>query len=241
MSIAEKLSTIAENVPKVYNAGKQAEYDEFWDSYLNIKESYVAWFYRFAGYGWNEYTFKPPCDIVVTGAATGMFMMSGIRDLKALCDKVGVVIDFSKATSFTQIFSDSYIDHVGIIDTRVANKLDYILYSATKMVTVDKIILKSDGSQTFKNGFNNCTELKNITIEGKIAYSIDFKYSPLSKDSILSVFNALSDAITGQTLTLKLSAVNTAFETSAGAADGSTSEEWATLIATKPNWTISLV
>ena len=89
--------------------------------------------------------------------------------------------------------------------------------------------------------FTGATALKNITVEGPIAYSISFKDCPLSKESILSVFNALSDTITGMTLTLKLLAVNTAFETSEGAADGSTSEEWNTLIATKSNWTISLV
>ena len=35
MSIAEKLTTVAENVPKVYEAGKKAEYDAFWDKYQN--------------------------------------------------------------------------------------------------------------------------------------------------------------------------------------------------------------
>ena len=33
MSIADKLTTIAENEQKVFDAGKQAEYDEFWDSF----------------------------------------------------------------------------------------------------------------------------------------------------------------------------------------------------------------
>ena len=31
MSIADKLITIAENEQKVYHAGKQAEYNKFWD------------------------------------------------------------------------------------------------------------------------------------------------------------------------------------------------------------------
>ena len=33
MSIAEKLTTIAENEQKVYDAGQKSEYDRFWDSY----------------------------------------------------------------------------------------------------------------------------------------------------------------------------------------------------------------
>ena len=35
MSIAEKLQQIAENEQNVYDAGKKAQYDEFWDNYQN--------------------------------------------------------------------------------------------------------------------------------------------------------------------------------------------------------------
>ena len=33
MSIAEKLTQVAENVPKVHEAGKKAQYDEFWANF----------------------------------------------------------------------------------------------------------------------------------------------------------------------------------------------------------------
>ena len=33
MSVADKLTTIVENEQKVYDAGKQAAYDWFWDRY----------------------------------------------------------------------------------------------------------------------------------------------------------------------------------------------------------------
>ena len=35
MSIADKLTTIAENEQKVYDAGAKSEHDKFWDSYQN--------------------------------------------------------------------------------------------------------------------------------------------------------------------------------------------------------------
>ena len=38
MSIAEKLTLAAENVPKVYEAGKQAEHDRFWDDIQQFGE-----------------------------------------------------------------------------------------------------------------------------------------------------------------------------------------------------------
>lgn len=76
--------------------------------------------------------------------------------------------------------------------------------------------------------------------QGNIDASMGFAWCPLDKASTTSVISALSDTATAQTLTLSLSAVNTAFETSEGAADGSTSEEWLALAETKPNWLIEL-
>ena len=103
-----------------YADGEQAEHDRFWDAVLNPPHNYVNWGYRFAGYSWNDATFKPPCDIVPIGSATMMFANSPIAELKALCDKQGIVIDFSKTTSFSQMFTDASITHVGTIDTRSA-------------------------------------------------------------------------------------------------------------------------
>ena len=42
MSIEEKIETIAKNVPEVYEAGKQAEYDRFWDEYQENGNSVKA-------------------------------------------------------------------------------------------------------------------------------------------------------------------------------------------------------
>ena len=76
--------------------------------------------------------------------------------------------------------------------------------------------------------------------QGKINVSISFEWLALDKANTTSIINALSDTASGQTLTLNLAAVNTAFETSSGAKDGSTSTKFAALIATKTNWTIVL-
>lgn len=90
--------------------------------------------------------------------------------------------------------------------------------------------------------FDACRELVEVRFKGTMSYSMKIKYSTkLSKDSILSLMACLSDEAIGKTVTFSQTAVNTAFETSSGAADGSTSTEWAELIATKPNWTVSLV
>jgi hypothetical protein len=84
--------------------------------------------------------------------------------------------------------------------------------------------------------------MKEVTfVEGCIKANIDFGYCPLNKASIVSVLGGLDHGKSGLTLTLRLDAVNKAFETSEGAMDGSTSDEWLALAATKPSWTISLI
>ena len=62
MSIAEKLTTVAENVSKVYEAGKKSEYDDFWDRY-QINGTRTSYSYAFAGEGWGAINFKPKYTI----------------------------------------------------------------------------------------------------------------------------------------------------------------------------------
>ena len=58
MSIADKLTTVAENVPKVYEAGRKAEYDAEWDERQEYGNR-IDHRYFFAGNGWTSYTFNP--------------------------------------------------------------------------------------------------------------------------------------------------------------------------------------
>jgi hypothetical protein len=87
-----------------------------------------------------------------------------------------------------------------------------------------------------------CAELVDCPFEGVIGSNgIDLHWSTkLSHDSHVSIFNALSTATTGLTVTFSRTAVNKAFETSEGANDGTTSAEWLALVAAHNNWTISL-
>ena len=90
--------------------------------------------------------------------------------------------------------------------------------------------------------FSVCYELREVRFKGALIYDLSLKYSTkLSKDSILSLMACLSAEASGKTLTLSQTAVDAAFETSSGAADGSTSAEWLALVEAHSNWTISLV
>lgn len=191
------LADMPTEVGNVYDAGKQAEYDAFWDAYQD-NGNLRNYDYAFAGLGWNDTTFKPKYPIVAT-YGNGMFYLSNISAIS--------VINFANASSLYAAFR-----------------------SAKKLATIEKLILSSTTNQTFTLTFEECNKLKNIVIEGVIKNSIDIHWSPLTKASITSIINALSATTTGRTVTISQTAKNNAF----------TAEEWAALVATKPNWTIAL-
>ena len=209
MSIAEKLTTIAENERKVFETGKKAEQDYFWEIFQNSgkRTNYAYAFYDC----WNDETFNPkyPIDVGTgTNNTTYAFTYSEITDTK--------VEIIAKKTTATMFYNSK---------VRIIRKL-----------TV------AETTEFPNNTFYGATELEELTMSGTIAKA--FKVSDttkLSKASIKSVFSCLSDTTTELTTTFSKTAVNKAFETSEGANDGSTSAEWNTLVATKPNWTISLV
>ena len=118
------------------------------------------------------------------------------------------------------------------VDCSGAASIGNVFYNAPKLKRIPKVILKSDGSQTMARAFSALPSLEDIVIEGVIGASVTFQSSTkLSKASIESVFGALSNTTSGLTLTLSQTAKQNAF----------TDVQWAALVATKPNWTISLV
>lgn len=128
------------------------------------------------------------------------------------------------------MFYYAWINEVGIIDTRAASSINSIFNCANRLITVEKLILKEDGSQTLNSAFTKATQLKNIVIEGVIGNSINVSPCPLSKDSIISIINALSSTASGQIATFQTSAKEAAF----------TESEWETLTNTKSNWEFTL-
>ena len=80
MNWSEKLTTIKDNVPKVFEAGRQAEYDRFWDRYqLNGTRSIYDNFFR--ADGWNEETYNPKYEIRAK-SISALFQGANITDTK---------------------------------------------------------------------------------------------------------------------------------------------------------------
>ena len=205
MSIAEKLTTIAENETRVYEAGKQFEYDYFWDN-CQINGSRSGYQYGFAGWGWRDETFKPKYDIVPTGNASYMFYLCYITDLeKALNNKK---LSFAKLKTAAYVFATCpYLTVVPEIDITTAeySNLSYWFDNSTALTTIRKIKVKE--ATTYVGAFNNCKSLQNITFEGVIGTNISFQHSPLTVESMNSIISCLKDySVEGGTHTLTLKA-----------------------------------
>lgn len=238
MSIAEKLQTIAENEQRVYNAGyqkgkaeggdseaaynngfeagKQSEYDSFWDVYQNYGNA--AYYYdAFSSKRFTDENYNPKYDIICAESINS-----------------GCKVFYETEITDTKVSITAPRELVGIYEPHI----NEMFRGAKKLKTIRKLIVSP--ITNYINTFVACTALENIIIEGVIARDFKIQYSPLTRESITNVYNALSTDTSDKTVAFSLSAVNKAFETSEGLADGSTSDEWTSLIATKPNWTIAL-
>ncbi|MBQ2743386.1 MAG: hypothetical protein IJF32_11360 [Oscillospiraceae bacterium] len=234
------------NIEATYNKswGMQTEYDRRWDRIQDYgnKTTYTGFF---AGSSWNENSLNPKYVAKPTGNEAYQMFMFCNRGGKTKIDyrTIKEKIDLSGVVNAPNLFQDAVIDYIDLDLPNCVNLSNGFSegWSAGKKTTISIYITEKCTSLT--GCFNSCTALANLTFkEGSvIATSINLQHSPLIKESITSVVNALSSTATGLTLTLKLSAVNKAFETSTGANDGSTSAEFAALVATKTNWTITMI
>lgn len=221
--------------------GKQAEYDAFWDAYQYNHGAAQKYEYTFSNFGWNDETFKPKYDIIMDAgySGTSAFLDCKVSNIAEALEKQGVRLDTTLcgyASSMFQNTKTKRLPELNLTHTMDYNE-DYGLYMTFRdslVETIDKLIVAENLKYNYT--FQFCTKLKNIVFEGVIGQAINFQWSTLlSHDSIVSVINALSTTASGQTATFSKTAVNNAFT------GGSTGSEWQTLIATKPNWTISLV
>ncbi len=237
MTIAEKLTTIAENQQKVYEAGAKSEYDKFWDE-LQENGNREDYRYFFASLAWNDITFRPKYDMKPL-FAEGMFWGCHVTDLRSILEQRGITIDFSECMWFKNMLAfTSTITHMPTINVSSAGWCDSIFDGASRLKSASFVGIQKYLS--WDSAFYNCTSLTDITFEGEIGNHINIRFSPLKKASIISLINALSTTVTNKSVNLNKIIVNSAFKTEEGLADGSTSQEWLDLIETKPNWTISL-
>lgn len=242
------VSEYAGKIEGLYESGKQAEYDAMWDAIQN-NGNRVNYNRAFSNGNWTKEAFNPKYSIIPTEAEMTFYYFGNSSnpvsvqpDFRECFDAKGLILDFSNVQRFSNTFQFCYAKGIGVIDMSNAT-YSYNTFYNFRAETIEKLILPKQTSIINGNEFQWCSALKNIEVEGILDCYTNNMYlgsSPLSKNSIISFITALSTSASGKSITFKTDAVKSAFETSTGLKDGDTSQEWLDLIATKPNWTISL-
>jgi hypothetical protein len=212
MTIAEKLTKIAENMQNVYDAGydtghkegKKAECEAFWDVFQD-NGNRTTYKYAFSE-NWNDDIFKPKYDIKPTDASV-MFINSQIVDLKGCLERQGVVLDTSNCTTILQIFQGAKTKYIPTLDLRKCTSMSYAFNTAS-IETIEKLIVSE--TTPLGTSFQYCSGLTTIVIEGIIGVNVSFgNCSKLTVDSLKSILSALKDISgTGTSLTCTLGATN---------------------------------
>lgn len=168
--------------------------DDFWNVYQDNgnRTDYNG---AFAGIGWTDKTFTPKHDIKPTTATNLFYYAKNIKNLKQMLIDAGVVLDTSNCTSMNNfIQSADYVSHLPEISTVSCATLSQFLHWNTVLTNFDKLILKSDGSQTFSSSFGGLNNLKEIRIEGLFGVSVNLQNSSkLTNDSAISIIMHLKN------------------------------------------------
>ena len=249
MNIAEKLTRIAENEQRVYDAGytkglesgdygagvevgKNEATTKFWDDFTDRGERTT---YARAFYYWGAEYIRPTRKIIPTTADSAVNTFAQNFKLKKV---EAAYFDFSQKPRSTTTQSAYYfafynckaLEEIEDIGMQADFAYNNAFANCTKLYTIAKI--RCDEDTLFTNAFDYCNTLQNVTFDGVIGQNINVRWSTkLSKDSITNIISCLSDTASGKTLSLSKTAVNNAF----------TDAEWTALADTKKNWTISLL
>ncbi|MBE6662270.1 MAG: hypothetical protein E7606_03185 [Ruminococcaceae bacterium] len=214
MNVIEKLTEIAQNEPKVYEAGKRAGRDAFWDAFqVNGQRNDYA--HAFRGPYWTDETFSPKYDLKGSSNTwegyQEAFYKSGITNLKGILEKNNVRLITSDMVVMAGMFHGSKIEHLPEIDASSALKFDLTFYN---MANIKDISLRGvRESCTFDRTFVLSSKIENLVLtDSVIGQDLSLGQAPkLSRNSIENVICCLSDTATGKTLTLSKEAVEAAF------------------------------
>lgn len=260
MSIAEKLTTIAENTPKVYEAGLgQGEENiktQFWKDILRwdgVSESGQPTNLNnaFSGVYWTKDTFKPPCRIVPNSepsSARGMFAYFNLGETKRdnMVSITYDMLDLSNCKTNTSVygmFENATFESIEV-DLSGVPQL-YNTFSCNNGGKIYKIRTKINAT-TFSNCFNNASMLEELILEegsgiGGNGFNVQWS-TKLNKASFISIYNALSPNTTGLSITVSKTAINNAFGINV---DNETTypvgSEYYNLRHSKDNWTINYI
>ena len=202
MSIAEKLTTIAENEQKVYDKGGSDTLKKVWDSIQSNGQRNTAGHYNYSNafnyQDWNEETFRPNYDIVLKADTRGLFTYCNFAgSLKKALDNAGVKLDTSKCVNFYTIFYSMIgLTELPQLDLRKATgSLVNMIHYCPQLKRIDGVICSEDtnfASSTF--GTQGVGAIEDCIFSGVIGKSLKIsQLTGLNHESLMSVINCLKD------------------------------------------------
>ena len=151
--------------------GKKELLESFWnDLAITVNKNGVILDRTNYQYAFNYFTpeiFYPTKNFTMTYANysfDGFNQKGEYFDLKKRLEDCGVEIDLSSCRDVSGMFQETKINVIPKLDLTGSNIVNLnSMFQNASVETVEKIILKSDGSQTFNNNSFNTKTLKNIT------------------------------------------------------------------------------
>ena len=189
MSIAEKIATITENEPRVYDSGViRGAYEAgklIAEEKPYINTSKITDFYCYFYYG-HRLELLQYVDTSNGKNFASMF---------AQCSTLTEIpqIDISSGTNLASMFDGCLqLEEIPQIDTSNGKNFASMFSFCKELSTIESINVSNGTNLT--NLFYSCDKLTEITFVGDIKQSLDMRYSSLlTHDSLMSIINALYD------------------------------------------------
>lgn len=201
-TIKDEAVRLQKNIDAVYEAGRNAEYNEFWD---NFQQNGARTCYCGAFLGWTDDMFYPKYDIIlgqVPGTSlnsNSAFVKATIKNLKTRLKECGVKIWLQSLGTQT-MFLGCETEELPEFDCTGSQWISWV--TMFQSCTTRNVNMKNGTFHYINDPFNNCPNLEEITMEGcRISPNgfnkLKFDLCPnLTEKSFENVFNALDD-ITG--------------------------------------------
>ena len=197
-----------------FGYGEESHRQYFWEQYQSDGDR-RDYNFAFAGPGWTEQTFWPQHDIVVENGYQTFAYFAFAGSLKERLEMCKVQLRFQGNPTLMNLFSyANQITELGVIDFSAiapnANNV-HIFKDCTALRTIEKLIVPA-GQTSWNGWFAGCSALENIRIEGNIVYGgMSFADCPkLTRESMLSIINAMSDRSGASAASLTFGATNLA-------------------------------
>lgn len=175
--------------------------------------------------------------------STGEYSNITVEHLTINCPNA--VESLTRMLAANQVYAESKLTHLTLnVDTSVATEAVAAFYACNKLSVIDGTPLDLSGmtaDSKVNQMFHMCYKLAEVRFKGTLKVSLSLiKAQQITKESIDSVVSCLSDDTSGKWVSFNEKRINSLYETSEGAADGSSSAEWQTVVDRKPNWTFTL-